>query len=398
MLIALKAAFAKLGMTSPNPAVGAVIVKNDAIVSIGVTQACGYDHAERVAIRNAACDLAGASMYVTLEPCCHWGKTPPCTSAIIQSGISRIFIPMLDPNPAVAGKGVRTLQDAGVEVIFLRDSTQAAVDLLRPFTKNIIKRKPFIIHKAAATLDGRTAAQSGDSKWISTPAARLLVHRLRACADTVIVGRATVDADDPQLTVRLGEFSDIENNYFNDSKYAVSGYANSFITGLLESWKQEMTHSSKKIVLGLPHSLINKKIMNDDVYFFVEDKDKHGLSKRHDYDILSRLIEDGRVRFMQSASKHEQIHEMLDILHGLGSMIVVLEGGAEAAGSFFDANEIDQCLYFYCPLLLGQGKSILQGRGRQSINESLTMHDITSVYLGHDVLISGYKEPYCEAI
>lgn len=395
MTLAIKAAFGKLGVTSPNPAVGAVIVKDDTIIATGSTQACGLDHAEVVALKNAKGNCSGATMYVTLEPCCHWGKTPPCTDAIIRAGISKVVIPALDPNPAVAGKGVRALQQAGVEVVFLRECAQAAVDLIRPFKKSILRHRPFVIHKAASTLDGRTATPTGDSKWISSPASRLLVHRLRACADTIIVGKATVETDNPMLTVRYSDF-DVENTTLYETRqYMVSGYSNSFLAGLLEFWKTDVTHDLKKIVIGLPRSFKSIHLAGDsNAYFFASEKNKDALLKRDDYDIIAGLIDSGRIQFLQAATGVEQIHELLDILHAMGCMITVLEGGATVAGSFFDANEIDQCMYFYSPILVGKGKSVIEGKGRQFIAQSMALHDVTSVFLGQDMLVSGYKERY----
>jgi len=395
MTLAFKAAFGKLGVTSPNPAVGAVIVKDGTIIATGSTQACGLDHAEVVALKNAKGNCSGATMYVTLEPCCHWGKTPPCTDAIIRAGIAKVVIPALDPNPAVAGKGVRALQQAGVEVIFLREFSQAAIDLIRPFKKSILRHRPFVIHKAAISLDGRTATVTGDSKWISSPVSRLLAHRLRACVDTIIVGKATVETDNPMLTVRFSDFAQEHTQFYETKQYQVSGYSNSFINGLLEFWKVDVTHDLKKIVIGLPQSLHTIHLTNDgNAYFFVAQKDKDLFLKRDDYGIITNLIDCGRIQFLQSNTGVEQIHELLDILHTMGSMITVLEGGAMVAGSFFDANEIDHCMYVYSPILVGKGKSVIEGKGRQFIAQSMALYDVTSVFLGHDMLVSGYKERY----
>jgi len=395
MTLAFKAAFGKLGVTSPNPAVGAVIVKDGTILATGSTQACGLDHAEVVALKNAKGNCSGATMYVTLEPCCHWGKTPPCTEAIIRAGITKVVIPALDPNPAVAGKGVRALQQAGVEVLFLQEFSQAAIDVIRPFKKSILRHRPFIIHKAAISLDGRTATVTGDSKWISSPVSRLLAHRLRACADTIIIGKATVETDNPMLTVRFSDFAREHTQFYETKQYTVSGYSNSFINGLLEFWKADVTHDLKKIVIGLPQSLHTIHLTNDgNAYFFVAQKDKDLFLKRDDYGIITNLIDCGRIQFLQSNTGVEQIHELLDILHTMGSMITVLEGGAMVAGSFFDANEIDHCMYVYSPILVGKGKSVIEGKGRQFIAQSMALYDVTSVFLGHDMLVSGYKERY----
>ncbi|HXK65634.1 MAG TPA: dihydrofolate reductase family protein, partial [Spirochaetota bacterium] len=178
-------------------------------------------------------------------------------------------------------------------------------------------------------------------------------------------------------------------------QYTAVGYSNSFINGLLELWKPDVTHDVKKIVIGLPKTLDNIKLAGDDnAYFFTTHKEKDALLKRDDYAIIAKLIDSGRIQFLQSDSSVDQVHELLDILHTMGSMIAVLEGGATIAGSFFDSGEIDQCMYFYSPILVGKGKSVIEGKGRQFIKESMTLHDVTSIFLGHDMLISGYKESY----
>jgi len=399
MGMALRLAFGRLGATSPNPAVGAVIVKNGQVVSAGCTMEYGGDHAEVVAIKNASCNLQGAEMYVTLEPCCHQGKTPPCTNAIIASGIATVYIPMLDPNPLVAGRGMQTLQQAGVEVVVLHQWKQAAFDIMRPFSKSIVRHKPFVIHKTASTLDGRTATHKGDSRWISSEVSRLLVHRLRSCVDTIVVGSSTVEADNPRLTVRYDDFSDTAQNFFSTRQYTFSGYPGSFLQGLLESWKTEVTHAARKVVIGLPRILHDTYLAKEkDACFFIAQRQYNTLSHRDDYSIIRDLMDSGRIQCTHACHAVEQIHEICDLLHNQGSMIVMLEGGAKLAGSFFNADAIDQCMYFYCPLIMGNGKGIIEGEGRSYINESMQLYDVSTVYLGGDVLVAGYKEPYtCEA-
>ncbi|MFC1967430.1 bifunctional diaminohydroxyphosphoribosylaminopyrimidine deaminase/5-amino-6-(5-phosphoribosylamino)uracil reductase RibD [Chloroflexota bacterium] len=201
MKLALPLARRGMGKTSPNPMVGAVIVKGDRIIGKGYHRRFGGDHAEVDAIKNASESVSGATMYVTLEPCCHHGKTPPCTDAIIKNKIRRVVIGTPDPNPRVNGRGMATLKKNGIEVIsgVLEEECRS---LNEAFFRHVTTGLPLVTVKFAQTLDGRIAAASGSSQWISSAASRRLVHKLRAVNDAVMVGIGTMLADDPELTVR----------------------------------------------------------------------------------------------------------------------------------------------------------------------------------------------------
>ncbi len=191
-----------IGRTSPNPFVGAVIVRNDEIIGEGHTQPCGEDHAEVVALKEAGRKARGADMYVTLEPCCHWGRTPPCTDAIIKAGIKRVFIGIEDPNPKVCDLSGDILRKEGIEVTtgLMRDAIRRQ---LRPYLVSSERKRPYITLKIAASLDGRIAAQDGSSRWITGEESRKLVHQMRNRSDCILTGSGTVLADDPMLNVRL---------------------------------------------------------------------------------------------------------------------------------------------------------------------------------------------------
>ncbi|MFA6665366.1 MAG: bifunctional diaminohydroxyphosphoribosylaminopyrimidine deaminase/5-amino-6-(5-phosphoribosylamino)uracil reductase RibD [Armatimonadota bacterium] len=192
---------ARRGRTSPNPMVGAVLVKDGAVVGKGYHPKAGMPHAEILALRQAGVRALGADLYVTLEPCCHHGKTPPCADAVIASGVKRVFAAMADPNPLVCGKGFERLRSAGAEVhVGLLE--EAAQELNRGFIKRVTCGRPFVLWKAAMTLDGKTACHTGDSRWVTGESARRHVHRIRSLSDAVMVGIGTVLADNPQLTVR----------------------------------------------------------------------------------------------------------------------------------------------------------------------------------------------------
>jgi diaminohydroxyphosphoribosylaminopyrimidine deaminase/5-amino-6-(5-phosphoribosylamino)uracil reductase len=203
--LALSLAQSVKGYTSPNPAVGCVIVKENRVVGQGATQPYGQSHAEIVALREAGKEAKGATVYVTLEPCVWYpGKrTPPCTDALIEAGVKKVYIGSLDPNPSVRGKGIQKLREAGIEVVFTEDYYREILDLNQDFSKYIQTGLPYVIAKYAMTIDGQIATQEGDSHWITSEEARERVHILRSQVDAIMVGIGTVLADNPHLTVRL---------------------------------------------------------------------------------------------------------------------------------------------------------------------------------------------------
>ncbi|MDD5492289.1 MAG: bifunctional diaminohydroxyphosphoribosylaminopyrimidine deaminase/5-amino-6-(5-phosphoribosylamino)uracil reductase RibD, partial [bacterium] len=201
MKLALQLAEKGKGKVFPNPMVGAVLVKNGKIISQGYHRYFGGAHAEVEAINNATQPVAGADLYVALEPCAHYGKTPPCTEAIIKAGIKNVYIAMLDPNPLVAGKGIKKLRQHHIPVI-AGITTEKAALLNREYIHYIKHKRPYVIMKWAMSLDGKIATRTGDSKWISNEQARKYAHSLRANVEAIIIGINTVLKDDPSLTVR----------------------------------------------------------------------------------------------------------------------------------------------------------------------------------------------------
>ena len=199
---ALELAARGIGSASPNPMVGAVIVKSGRVIAEGFHKKAGADHAEIAAFKKAKGRAKGATMYVTLEPCNHFGKTPPCTDAILSAGIKKVVVAARDPNPLVAGKGIAKLKRAGIAVT-VGDSQKEANRLNEPYTKFVKKKMPFVTIKAAVSLDGKIAASAGDSAWISNEKSRKKVHEMRRDADLVMVGVNTLLKDDPRLNVRL---------------------------------------------------------------------------------------------------------------------------------------------------------------------------------------------------
>ena len=390
---ALAAAYGNIGKTSPNPSVGAVIVKDGLIISEGVTCPYGQSHAEIMAIASAGDRAPGADMYISLEPCDHQGNTPPCTKAMIEAGIAGVYIPILDPNPLVSGKGVKRLTDAGVRVQFLHEYESHAADLIRPFKKYILRKKPFVIGKSALTLDGRIAAPSGDSKWITSEFSRYLVHRLRAKVDAVMVGKNTFAKDRPGLRATPNKFGEEIRRHYSDNSWEINGRYNFFLDSLLKDESRDF-NQPLRIIAGLPED-----INPEDDFFWQGDhlifENKKSLdrliTKNKDLkSILGRLD----IAELEDGSPAEAVQSMLEFLYKRGIMLILLEGGSVLNGSFYDAGEIDQYLYFIAPRIAGGGLSPVSGTGAAVISDSLRLHDVSSVMIRDEVLITGYKEPY----
>lgn len=392
MLQALHIAYAKMGTTSPNPAVGAIITKNGTVVSTGGTCPYGSHHAEVMAIKNARESINGSEMYVTLEPCNHTGNTPPCTDAIIKNKIKKVHIAVMDPNPLVAGKGIRRLKEAGIEVNFTKELSPYAVDLIRPFRKYIMRKRPFIIHKNAVTLDGRIATESRDSRWISSAQSRYLVHRLRAKVDAVIIGKNTQNSDDPALSVRFDEFEDSVTSYFRNFNDTLQGRDNFFIHSLIHQdivdYKQPL-----RVLVGIPESLKKSDQFLADNNYVIYEK-KINLENLKNNNEIKDKINTLNIVDINAHNNIEFVHSIMDDLYDRGIMMALLEGGSMLAGSFFNAGEIDQFMYFIAPKILGNGIPSISGTGSSIISDSLQVKDISTVMIGDNILVSGYKEMY----
>jgi len=393
---ACEIAFSRIGRTSPNPAVGAVIVKNDNIIGEGGTGVYGADHAEVTAIKDAqkkGNDTTGAEIYVSLEPCSHYGKTPPCTDAIINCGISKVHIPLLDPNPVVSGNGVRKLIEAGVEVDIMHNHFHAASDLIRSFKKYILRCQPFIINKCAVTLDGRIAASSGDSKWISNEYTRLFVHKLRSRVDAVIIGSNTLMKDNPMLNVRINDFDNEIHRVLAESCSRISGRDNFFLAELLKS-KIIDCNDPLRVLIGMPQEIsVNCNFLRDDNYIIItsEKEFEKAMSVNKELSRLSGKLNVAKEKF---TSHEESIDFTMDVLKRKGIMTALLEGGGTLNGSFFDAGVIDQFMYVIAPKVIGSGISPVRGKDSDKMSDSIQLRDVSTVLIGDDILFNGYKEEY----
>jgi len=358
MHYALKLAAKGRGRTSPNPMVGAVVVKNGSIVGEGYHQKAGCDHAESNALNQAGEQAKGAIMYVTLEPCVHYGKTPPCTDRIVKAGISKVVIAMLDPNPIVCNKGVKTLRDKGIE-IELGEGEYEARRLNEIFIKNMQQQRPFVIMKSALSLDGKIATGKYDSKWISSESSRLKVQHLRNSVDSILVGKHTFLCDNPRLNIRLAEAKEIwkiilTQNCDLDAKI------------LEQSAAYQNSIHKKIIVIGIDNqqARTNMKALRDIGCKVILSKQKNGFI---DLDhLLSQLLK------MEICS-------------------VMVEGGSVTNTQFFCQNCVDKVYLFQAPILIGNdGIPFVQELNTESVKEAIRLQNIEQENCGDDVLTIGY--------
>ncbi len=349
-----------LGAVKPNPMVGAVIARDGRVLGEGWHEEFGGLHAEVNAIE--ACgleDLSGATLYVSLEPCCHEGKTPPCTDAILQSGITRVVIASDDPTEKAAGRGLGILRDEGVEVVLADGELATAARLLnQAFRKHARVGRPWVLFKSAMTLDGKVATRTGDSKWISGEESRELAHRWRASVDAVVVGIGTALADDPQLTARP------------DGPPAAAEMQPRRV--VFDSLARLPTASQLVAMAGeVPLTVVVSR-----------------AAARSDTDAL----EAAGVQVLVAPGENEpaRVRSALDQLGARGVTAVLLEGGPHLAGAFLDANEIDEIRLFLAPLLLGgsAARDPLEGKGVERISEALRAITFGCQSVGDDLLIS----------
>jgi diaminohydroxyphosphoribosylaminopyrimidine deaminase/5-amino-6-(5-phosphoribosylamino)uracil reductase len=344
----------------PNPVVGAVVAREEEVLGEGWHEEFGGAHAEVNAIE--ACgleDLSDTTLYVSLEPCCHEGKTPPCTDAILQSGIRRVVVASDDPTEKAAGRGLGILRDEGVEVIVADGELAAKARLLnQAFRKHARVGRPWVLFKSAMTLDGKVATRTGDSQWISGENSRALAHRWRASVDAVVVGIGTALADDPQLTAR----PDGEPAGAQEQPRRVV-----FDTLARLPLSSQLVTAAAEIPLTVVASR---------------------AAARADTDAL----EAAGVQVIVATGENEpaRVRSALDQLGTLGVASVLLEGGPHLAGAFLDAGEIDEVRLFLAPLLLGgsAARDPLEGMGVERISEAMRALTCECERVGEDLLIS----------
>ncbi|PLT33695.1 bifunctional diaminohydroxyphosphoribosylaminopyrimidine deaminase/5-amino-6-(5-phosphoribosylamino)uracil reductase RibD [Bacillus sp. V5-8f] len=354
MDLALKNAQAMKGQTDPNPLVGSVIVNDNRVVGIGAHLKAGEPHAEIHALRIAGEKAKGGTIYVTLEPCSHHGRTGPCAVAIVEAGIKRVVIATLDPNPLVSGRGVKILEDAGIEVIVgvLEEESRKMNEV---FNKFIVSQMPFVTVKAGITLDGKIATASSDSKWITSEDARYDVHKERSTNQAILVGAGTVIHDNPELTARIPN-------------------GRNPIRVVLDS------------TLKIP---LESKVVTDnlaDTWIFT--------SGSHDPDKKERLEEVGVKVFVTKDPKRVNPFEVLQVLGKYSISSVLVEGGGTINASFLENQLVDKVMIYIAPKLAG-GKAaptFLEGMGIDKMADAVELADMTVESIGKDFKFVGYPK------
>jgi diaminohydroxyphosphoribosylaminopyrimidine deaminase / 5-amino-6-(5-phosphoribosylamino)uracil reductase len=345
-----------LGRVSPNPIVGAVVVRDGEVLGEGWHAEHGGAHAEVNAIAAAGdADLRGATMYVSLEPCCHHGKTPPCTDAIVAAGIGRVVVASDDPTEKASGRGLGVLRDEGIEVDVADGELAARARLVnQPFRKHSRTGRPWVLFKSAMTLDGKVATQTGDSKWISGEASRLRAHRWRAQVDAVVVGIGTALADDPVLTAR------IDGVHRQPRRVVFDSTARLPLDSRLISMARE-----------IPLTVV--------------------VSRAAPRTAMAQLETAGAdVVVATGENEPARVRSALDQLGSGGVTSVLLEGGPHLAGAFLDAGEIDEVRLFIAPMLLGgrAARDPLEGEGVEQISEALHALTLDCERVADDVLVT----------
>ncbi len=335
-----------LGKTSPNPVVGAVLVRHGRIIGEGYHKRAGGPHAEVFALRGVK--ARGATLYVTMEPCSTWGKTPPCTDAVIAAGVKRVVVAALDPNPKHNGRGLKLLKHAGIRVEsgLLAEESARMNDV---FNKWVTTGLPFVTVKAAMSLDGKIATRTGDSKWITSPAARAMVHAMRAKVDAVMVGSTTLLKDNPHLTVRHGVKRKQPLRVVVDSRGSSPLSAHMFTDRFRE---RTVVVTSRRSPKRWRDALV-----------------KRGIS----------VLE----------TKPHDLRAALRSLGKLNVTSVLLEGGGELLGAAFDAKLVDKVVFFYAPRVIGgrNAVAVVQGNGIQRVNQSVQLRDCRWRRVGSDEML-----------
>jgi diaminohydroxyphosphoribosylaminopyrimidine deaminase / 5-amino-6-(5-phosphoribosylamino)uracil reductase len=346
------------GRTTPNPLVGAVVVKDGAVLGEGFHTAYGKLHAEREALAACTADPRGATMYVSLEPCCHHGQTPPCTEAILEAGVARVVVGSDDPTEKAAGRGLGILRDEGVDVVVAGGELASRARLLnQPFRKHARTGRPFVLFKSAMTLDGKVATRTGDSKWISGEASRRMAHHWRAECDAVAVGIGTALADDPLLTARNPSHPPVHRQprrIIFDSEARLP----------LDS---QLVRGAGDIPLTVVISRAAPRLAAD-----------------------ALEVAGADVIVATGENEPARVRNALGQIGATGITSILLEGGPHLAGAFLDAGEVDEIRLFVAPVVLGgsHARDPLEGEGVERIAEATRALTLECERVADDVLIS----------
>jgi len=344
------------GKTNPNPLVGAVIVKSGEIIAEGYHEKIGENHAETTAFQNAKCDVDGGTLYVNLEPCSHYGRTPPCVEAIIKKGIKEVVIAMVDPNPKVSGRGIRMLEDAGIRVVtgVLQEEAKKLNEIFIHF---ITQKKPFVIMKTAMTLDGKIASVTGDSRWVSGSSSREYTHMLRERVAAIMVGSRTILYDNPSLTARYHKSqSNDPVRIIVDSK------------GIIPIQSKVLDPDSNAGVILATTSAI-------------------------EYEKEMQLIEKGvRILKLDGSDGYVNLLELMHELYRLEIDSILLEGGGGLNAATLEAGIVDKVMIFIAPKIIGGKYAVtpVEGKGISLMQDAIILKDIHISRFDEDILVEGY--------
>ena len=350
---ALELAAMGIGKVNPNPLVGAVIVKNGEIIGEGYHECYGEAHAERNAVKNAVEPVEGSTIYVTLEPCAHYGKTPPCVDLIIEKKFKRVVIGMLDPNEKVSGKSIEKLKKHGIEVL-VGVKEEECKKMNEIFIKYITSKIPFVVLKSGISLDGKIATYSGESKWITSEESREDAQNLRNRSSSIMVGVNTVVADDPELTCRI-----------NSEKKLI------------------------RIVLdsNLSIPLDSKLVKNKDKLTIVATTLNSNEEKK-------KSLRDLGVKVIEVSEKNNRVNlkELVKILGQEGIDSILIEGGGTLNFSALEENIVDKAIFYIAPKILGgeNSKSCIAGIGFSKLDDAVNLKNLSYRKIGEDLVVEGY--------
>lgn len=352
---AIELADSARGHTSPNPLVGAVVVRGDQVLGEGFHARAGEPHAERMALADCGEDPAGATMYVSLEPCCHEGRTPPCTDAILEAGVGRVVVASDDPSEKASGRGLGILRDEGVQVALADGEVAHEARLLnQPFRKHARTGRPLVMFKSAMSLDGKVATTSGDSQWISGEASRARAHRWRSECDAVAVGIGTARADDPLLTSRVEGAGRQPVRIVFDSEVALTT-------------DSQLVRTAAEVPVLLVCSRAAKRTAAD-------------------------AVRNAGVEVIVTSGPNEAARaaDALDQIGARGLQSILLEGGPHLAGVFLEAGLIDEARIFIAPLLIGgrESRGAIEAQGTERLADAARATSTTVESIEDDVLIT----------
>lgn len=368
------------GMTSPNPLVGAVLVKNGQIIAEDYHKKAGEPHAEVLAILKAGNKAKDSTLYVTLEPCCHLDKrTPPCTKAIINSGIKKVFVAMKDPNPKVSGKGIEELKKHGIKVIngIFEDKAKR---LNEAYIKFITTKMPFVILKTAMTLDGKIATSEGQSKWITGQKARKIVHQMRSSVDAILTAAGTVKADNPELTVRIRRQN---TEYKKQTKQPVRIVIDPELKVPLNYKIFDVPPETIVITRRQKSEIMAQQSHHDTVILSMSNDNRRQKEKT--------LIEKG-VKIIEYEGERVDLKWLMKMLGESGIASVMIEGGASLNAYALQDGIVDKVVFFIAPKIIGDKGSIpaVGGNVFRRLEDAYRIGDIKIKRIGDDLMIEGY--------